>query len=131
MNAQPRPGSSWSTRLLIGFTLILVGAAATTWALARYDQAAQVLGIAPAPQRVRFAAPPTPAPATEPASPAAAPRNADLTALEARLARVESATQRVEGSAGRADALLVAFAARRAIDRGVALAGVEHLLAFA
>ena len=36
--------------------------------------------------------------------------------------------QRAEGSAGRADALVVAFAARRAIDRGVALGYLEPLL---
>ena len=44
------------------------------------------------------------------------------------MARVENATQRAEGSAGRADALVVAFAARRAIDRGVALGFLENLL---
>ena len=33
-----------------------------------------------------------------------------------------------KGSAGRADALVVAFAARRAIDRGVALGYLENLL---
>ena len=38
------------------------------------------------------------------------------------------AAQRAAGSAGRADALLVAFAARRAIDRGVALGYLETLL---
>ena len=48
--------------------------------------------------------------------------------IENRLAQVETTTQRVEGSAGRADALLVAFAARRAIDRGVALGYLEPLL---
>ena len=48
--------------------------------------------------------------------------------LEGRLAAVENAAQRAAGSAGRADALLVAFAARRAIDRGVALGYLETLL---
>ena len=48
--------------------------------------------------------------------------------LERALARVENATQRAEGFAGRADALVVAFAARRAIDRGVALGYLEPLL---
>jgi hypothetical protein len=48
--------------------------------------------------------------------------------LEARLSRVENATEKAEGSAGRADALVVAFAARRAIDRGVALGYLENLL---
>ena len=42
--------------------------------------------------------------------------------------QVENATQRAEGFAGRADALVVAFAARRAIDRGVALGYLETLL---
>ena len=49
--------------------------------------------------------------------------------LEQRLARVESATQQAQGSAGRADALVVAFAARRAIDRGLSLGYLEPLLA--
>jgi len=44
------------------------------------------------------------------------------------VARVENATARAEGSAGRADALVIAFAARRAIDRGVALGFLENLL---
>ena len=128
MNPPPRHGSSWSTRLLIGITLILVGAAAAAWGLARYDQAARVLGVAPSPQRVQFVAQPSgqaPA-ATGPA--AQAPSSAQIASLEARLAQVENATQRVAGSAGRADALLVAFAARRAIDRGVALGYLETLL---
>src|SRR5207248_2163144 len=42
--------------------------------------------------------------------------------------RSGNATHRAEGSAGRADALVVAFAARRAIDRGVALGYLENLL---
>ena len=46
---------------------------------------------------------------------------ARLASVEGRLAAVENATQRAQGSAGRADALLVAFAARRAVDRGLAL----------
>jgi hypothetical protein len=51
-----------------------------------------------------------------------------IAALEQRIANVENATQRAEGSAGRADALVIAFAARRAIDRGVALGYLENLL---
>lgn len=128
MNAQLRQGPSWGTRLLIAVTLILVGAAGAAWALARYDQAARVLGVAPEPQRGRIVSlkpADTGEAADEPQGPA---RDDQLATLEARLARVENATQRVEGSAGRADALLVAFAARRAIDRGVALGYLETLL---
>lgn len=121
---------SWSARLLIGLVLILVGAGAATWGLARYQPAARFLGVAPAPPRPAHAAlianpPPTPAPATQVSSAQDDTRIADL---ETRVARVENATARAEGSAGRADALVVAFAARRAIDRGVALGFLENLL---
>ena len=128
MASHPRPSPSWSTRLLIALSLLLVGAAGAAWALARYDQAARILGVAPTPQRVSFVPETQPdAPVDEP--PAPVPETTEqINSLEARLARVESATQRVEGSAGRADALLVAFAARRAIDRGVSLGYLETLL---
>ena len=128
-----RSSMSWSARLLIGLVLIIVGAAAAAWGLARYPQAARVLGVSQtAPPQAAM----TPKPIVVNSSaeqvesqsqtqPADASRVADL---EQRLARVENATQRAEGFAGRADALVVAFAARRAIDRGVALGYLENLL---
>ena len=119
---------SWSARLLIGLALVVVGAAASIWALAHYQSAARFLGVVP----------PSPPPAPAPAVPLAAqvppvatnspPPQGRLAEVEARLSRVENATQRAEGFAGRADALVVAFAARRAIDRGVALGYLEPLL---
>ena len=121
---------SWSARLLIGLVLILVGAGAAVWALARYEPAAEFLGVAPveAPaagrQHMATAAPRQAGPTILP-NPASDERVAQL---EARLARVENAAQRTESFAGRADALVVAFAARRAIDRGVALGYLENLL---
>ena len=121
--------TSWSARLLIGLVLLLAGAAAATWALARYAPAAEFLGVAePVPepaQTPRLAAPLTVEQEARSAPQAADPR---IATLEARLARVENATQQAQGSAGRADALVVAFAARRAIDRGVALGYLENLL---
>ncbi len=51
-----------------------------------------------------------------------------IATIEIRLAAIESQAQAAAGSAGRADAMLVAFAARRAIDRGVALGYLEPLL---
>jgi hypothetical protein len=44
-----------------------------------------------------------------------------LAALEQRMARLDLQAQAAGGNAGRAEALLVAFAARRAIDRGAPL----------
>lgn len=120
---------SWSARLLIGLVLIIVGGAAATWGLAHYQPAAKFLGVLPAagPETLM-----TPKPIVlnpEAATPPAVQPQADRIAeLEARLARVENATERAEGFAGRADALVVAFAARRAIDRGVALGYLEPLL---
>jgi hypothetical protein len=119
-------GMSWSARLLVGLVLILVGAAAATWGLGHYQPAARFLGVTAAPE-----AAPAPAPqrAVAPPQPQAAlVQNAQVAELEQRLSRVENATQRAEGFAGRADALVVAFAARRAIDRGVALGYLENLL---
>ena len=122
-----RTGSGWGTRLIIAIALILAGAIAAAWGLARYDQAARFLGITPA--EVPAAAPQqaiaVPRSMVPPQSSADAQRIAEL---ESRLSLVERSTQRVEGSAGRADALLVAFAARRAVDRGVALGFLEPLL---
>src|SRR5204863_593356 len=71
---------------------------------------------------------PTLAQQAAPAAQPQAPENVRIADIEGRLARVENATEHAEGSAGRADALVVAFAARRAIDRGVALGYLENLL---
>ena len=122
-----RTGTGWGGKLLLALVLILAGAAAATWALARYQPAARFLGVAPA----VTTAPRSPIPVMDrtPIAPAPVAADVRVAELEARLARVENATQKAEGSAGRADALVVAFAARRAIDRGVALGYLEGLLA--
>lgn len=122
--------TSLSAILLGALLLLILGAAATVWALSHYPAVARLAGLEPPADAL-------PAPASQPiirpvvALPPAAlvpAAEARVATLEARLARVESATARAEGSAGRADALLVAFAARRAIDRGVALGYLEPLL---
>jgi hypothetical protein len=118
----------WGARLLIALVFIIVGAGAAIWGLAHYPPAARVLGVMPAAPQPAIS---TPKPSATPPSPAAVPVAADsarIAALEQRLSAVENATQRAEGFAGRADALVVAFAARRAIDRGVALGFLENLL---
>ena len=124
---------SWSARLLIGLTLIILGAAAAIWALAHYERAARFLGVASTPPQAVAAPQPTVAPPdVAPTDAAAAAEEqaveARIAGLEARLGRVENATRRAEGSAGRTDALVVAFATRRAIDRGVSLGYLETLL---
>lgn len=128
-------GMSWSARLLIGLVLIIVGAGATAWTLGHYPRAARFLGITQTPSPEVL----TPKPVVMNHQPdqqeqvastdqQSAEEAAQITQLEQRISKVENATQRAEGFAGRADALVVAFAARRAIDRGVALGFLEPLL---
>jgi len=122
---------SWSARLLIGLVLVLVGAGAAVWGLGHYPPAARLLGVTPAVPKVQ-AQPLSGAQRPAIVQPGKQAMSADegqrLAALEARLTRVESVSQSAAGHAGRADALLIAFAARRAIDRGVALGYLENLL---
>ena len=128
-----RTGMGWGTRLLVALVLILVGAGATVWGLAHYQPAARFLGVTPTaphpptgnPRPIAANPPQSPAPQAALAPEAETKR---IAALESRVSEVENATERAEGSAGRADALVVAFAARRAIDRGVALGYLENLL---
>src|SRR4051812_5944652 len=97
---------SWSARLLIGLVLLILGAATAIWTLAHYQPAARFLGVVPA------AAPLTPRPVAVMTGARAAPNGGQsagdqrLERFENRLAQVEHATERAEGSAGRADALV-------------------------
>ena len=121
---------NWIARLAWAALLLVAGAGLTIWTLSRWQDGARFFGVVRQPTAQLALAPavsavaqtPIAAPVTDPAT------AAHIAMLEQRLATVEHATQRAEGSAGRADAMLVAFAARRAIDRGVALGYLEPLL---
>ena len=125
---QYRQGSSWTARFAWGLLLLLVGAALATWGLSRWEGGARFFGVGPG-RPLQVVRPPT---ATiQPAVPAETLTAADaarISTLESRLSAIEGQAQAAAGSAGRADALLVAFAARRAIDRGVTLGYLEPLL---
>jgi hypothetical protein len=124
--ATRRPG--WTATLAWILLLLVTGAALATWGLSRWDSAARFLGVAPQPsppaavrtvQQV----------AARPLAAASTAEAAKVAELETRLRAVENTSRRAAGSVGRADALLVAFATRRAIDRGVPLGYLETLLA--
>lgn len=128
-NGASRHARSWTATLAWVLLLLIAGAALATWGLARWDAAARILGVAPRPSppvAIRAVPQVAPQPQSTFASEAAAAKIAEL---ETRLRQVESSSRRAAGSAGRADALLVAFATRRAIDRGVPLGYLETLLA--
>lgn len=124
-----RQGTTWTARLAWGLLLLAVGAALATWGLSRWDAGARFFGVVPR-QPVQVVRQPVaaPQPALAQAEPLAAADAARIAVIESRLGAIENQAQAAAGSAGRADALLVAFAARRAIDRGVALGYLEPLL---
>lgn len=117
---------SWSARLAWALLLLAAGAGLATWGLSRWDSGARFLGVAPPPADLRSRLLPI-----QPMPIVTAPSVADaqrVAALEARLVLLERETRVVQGSTGRADALVIAFAARRAVERGVALGYLEPLL---
>lgn len=124
--------SAWLLPLLA----FLLGLALMGWALSRWDAAALFLGISPAPIQ--------PAPAEQPVQPNVVsgtqpPGEAQtllidpetqrrVAQLEQRIAEIDVQSRAAVGNADRAEGLLVAFAARRALDRGVGLGYIETLL---
>ena len=133
----------WFGYLLLPGLFFLLGLAAMGWVLSRWDEGARMIGIAPelptaaAPAVQPVPVEPQPVVQTEPAAaPAEEPerimidpevtrRVADL---ERRIATIDTQSRAAVGNADRAEGLLVAFAARRALDRGVALGFLEALL---
>lgn len=118
----------------------LAGLAAMGWLLAHWGTGAALIGVAPAPAAVSE---PAQQPTTVEREPLAAPlgeapagerlvidpeTTRRVNRLEERLAVLDLQSRTAVGNADRAEGLLVAFAARRAIDRGVALGYIETLL---
>jgi hypothetical protein len=121
-------GRPWLRSLIIFGLVFVAGLLTMGWILTRWDAAAPYLA---------WMRPPPPATLTPTARPSqlvVAPIS-DTAPLERRVAqldnRVEDIAERAEaasGNADRAEALLVAFAARRAIDRGLQLGYIEGML---
>lgn len=106
--------------ILIAF---LAGLAAMVWLLSAWPQGVRLLGLAPVTARPIVMAPQRLA---APIAPGDVPQR--IAQLETRIDRVDRASREAVGNADRAEGLLVAFAARRALDRGVALGYIEGLL---
>jgi hypothetical protein len=133
--ATPAGTRSIRTILIVVALAFLSGLAAMAWLFASWDRARALL---PADARPLAAA--QGLPAGDPAAPAGAPGtlpidpavagslDARVAELEARIARVSERAQAASGNAARAEGLLVAFAARRALDRGMALGYIEAQL---
>jgi hypothetical protein len=133
-----RPRRRLLPLILLPLIAFILGVAAMAWALTRWDRAAEWLGVAP--QVVQQAPQPAVAMQAEPATaiaPASQPAerlviDPEITRrvnrVEEQLARLDLQSRAAVGNADRAEGLLVAFAARRALDRGVGLGYLEGLL---
>lgn len=114
----------------------IAGIAAMGWFLTQWDGASNLLGIRPAPAPRPAASAPTPRPAPLPTTTADGAQRLVIdpettrrvAEVEQRLGEIESQSRAATGNANRAEGLLLAFAARRALDRGVPLGYIEGLL---
>jgi hypothetical protein len=134
-----RPKSQWRLTLVALALTLILGAVGGGWMVLYYNEQTvrQADGTA-------AAAPPitdTKVPLVQPAPVAAQPlvsqplTSADATSVAARIAQIEERLARLSltaesasGNAAKAEAILVAFAARRALDRGLPLGPMEAQL---
>ncbi len=131
---RPKGGLRGGWLLILLLVAFAGGIAATLWALPRMqpwwsqDSAEQTAGDNQAQPLLNESA----ATGGSAGSPAQAPTSLDVATLEARLASVSTQLDVITeqasnagGNAARAEGLLIAFAARRALDRGAALGYLE------
>jgi hypothetical protein len=123
--SQRRSGARW--RWIAALLLIAAGGAAGVWATLRFAvpdapaimATARPATVAAAPVAVAV----TPYAAVTPAE--AGTMAARMALLEERLGRITLTANAAAGNAGKAEALLVALAARRAVERGRSLGTME------
>lgn len=136
---------------LLALFCFLLGVAAMGWLLTHWQEGARMLGVAQAPPPATQT--PQPRSQTQAQAPSALVRAASspsaasagdadapqrviidpevsrrVSALEQRMSEIDVQSRSAVGNADRAEGLLVAFAARRALDRGVGLGFLEGLL---
>lgn len=123
----PPPRRSLAPILLLGLVAFLLGIAGTIYAARHWPGLTGWLSPQNAP-----AATPQPImageslPQADPLAEAQVDRR--VGEIEARLGRIDARASSAIGNADKAEALLAAFAARRAIDRGIQLGYIEGLL---
>ncbi|WP_420140664.1 hypothetical protein [Sphingomonas sp.] len=125
----PAPRRGIAAPLVLALVAFVLGIAGTVAAVRNWDLVSGWVAAAPpaAPAPVVVAA--KPAPVIVQPAPLADPALAErVNELQARLGAVEANAEAVTGDAERAEGLLVAFAARRALDRGQQLGYLEGML---
>ena len=129
-----RQSHPWRNAFLIALLAFVGGGALVTWALTRWEPA-RALIVPPARSATTTAPQPQPLPAYTVVPPvdAATPESvavteSRVTGLEARIAQIDAQASMAAANAARAEGLLVAFAARRAVDAGRPLGYIEGQL---
>lgn len=127
---KPRRGV-W-TFLFLPILFFLLGIAGAAFAMHHWGSLDKLLHPVPENQPVLNTAPPatpkaaltapTPAPASDPAL------DERVAAIESRIDEINARAAAASGDANRAEGLLIAFAARRALDRGQPLGFLEGML---
>lgn len=115
--------TGWAGRLAVMAGAFALGAAAMGGVAWQNGWRPAVLSFAH-----RTPAPTTPAPSPQAMASTEVQLAARLTALDQKLAQTETRAALAAGNAGRAEALLIAIATRRAIDRGSPLGYLEGQL---
>lgn len=130
------PRSPWRLTTIALILTLLLGGVGGGWVALRFLSPTPEPAAAPAQTTAPVATTPArlaqPAPQAVAAPPLTAAESGAIAArvglLEERLARITLAAESASGNAARAEALLVAFAARRAIERGFPLGSMEAQL---
>lgn len=119
---------------LIALVAFVLGVALVTWAFTRWEPARRLILPKEAPQAVAvpdgakpLVAPSIVAPGSN-ASTDVAITESRVAGLEARLAQIDTRADAASANAARAEGLLLAFAARRAVERGGSLGYLEAQL---
>ncbi len=131
-----RPPRRLRTSLMISLVSFVLGAVVVSWALTHWDPARRLLAPAATAPSTNHSLSVAPAPvATLTSTPSAggtpeavAITESRVAGLEARLAQIDAQAANASNNAARAEGLLIAFAVRRAIDRGVGLGYLEGQL---
>jgi hypothetical protein len=133
-NAAPIQARPVRRFLLIALFGLLLGVGLVIWGLSRSPVAREYLlgGASPSENVEPAVVSVSPLPPSGVLRPTVTPppmlAEDRIAALEARMTVLSQATAAGSGSSGRAEGLLLAFAARRALDRGLALGFVEGQL---
>lgn len=129
---RPRP---LRNAFLIALVAFVLGVAVVTWAFTRWDPARRLILPKPVPQAVVATDAVPNAPGVPPITAPGGDVSADVAitesrvaGLEARLAQIDVRADAASANAARAEGLLIAFAARRAVERGGSLGYLEGQL---